>query len=276
MNWLKKIAEKRPLIVCVTNCVTVNDVANVILAGGASPVVCEEPLELGDFIRHAGAVLVNFGTVSERSRPLFREAMRAAAEYGCPVVCDPVGVGAAAYRTKAMMELLDDFPPAVIRCNASEAAALAGMAGSTSGVDAMPRDEISDATLPRHLEVLRHVAERYRCIVSISGTVDVIGNRTDAYACRNGVPWMSRVTGTGCSLSGLTAAFAAVADAPSRLEAVAEATAMMGVAGDMAYGRSAQLGLGTFHAALLDALSMMTDDTLAARKKLEKLKAACG
>ena len=142
-------------------------------------------------------------------------------------------------------------------------------AGETKGVDAAAGDAVTEATLHARLDVVKAVAAKYRCTVAMSGAIDLISDGKRSYACRNGVPWMSRVTGTGCSLTGLTGAFVAVAGAEEVAEATAYATAMMGMAGEAAYAKAREQGLGSFHAALLDALSRMRE--MDVQPRLEEL-----
>ena len=253
--WLDRIKAKRPLLECLTNVVTINDVANVILACGASPVMADAADEVPDFVNIASGVIINVGSMINRGS--YEIAMRYAQEYGKPVVIDPVGVGAAKPHTTLTMALLRRYPCAVIRGNASEIRTVAEGAGMTKGVDAAADDAVTDETIPARLAVVKAVANRWHCTVAMSGAIDLISDGKNSYACRNGVSWMSNVTGTGCSLTGLTAAFAAVAEKAEMAEAAAYATAMMGMAGEIAYDKAKSLGLGSFRVYLIDALSMI-------------------
>ena len=256
-TWLERIQASRPLLECVTNVVTINDVANVILACGASPVMADEEDEIPDFVRIASAVVLNVGSMMDRGA--FEIAFYHAKEKGIPVVMDPVGVGAAKARTELTLSLLQRYPCAIIRGNASEIRTLAEGAGETKGVDAAAGDAVTEETLPARLEVVKAVARKYNCTVAMSGAIDLISDGRRSYACRNGVSWMSNVTGTGCSLTGLTGAFAAVAGKDEYAEAAAYATAMMGMAGEAAYAKAKSLGLGSFRVYLIDALSTILD-----------------
>ena len=271
MEWLERTRERRPLVECLTNMVTVNDVANCILAVGASPVMAVEKTEAKDIVSLASAVLLNIGTITREQLPAYEEAAANANALGKPLVLDPVGAGATAFRTQAVRQLLASFHFTLIRGNASEIAAIedADKTTKTAGVDAAPGDAITDDTLPRWLATASSVARRHRCIVVISGAVDVISDGDRSWLCRNGVPQMPLVTGTGCSLTGLCAAFQAVADESERADAAAAASALMGCAGEIAWKRSGHLGLGSFRQAIVDCLSTMDDPTLAAMKRVE-------
>lgn len=273
MQWLSSIKRKHPLIECLTNDVTVTDVANVILAAGAAPVMGIAQEEIADWVRMASAIVINIGTLNETMRPTYESAFQTAAANGKPVVFDPVGVGATPYRTAFATDMLRRHGATVIRGNASEIAALAGQACRTNGVDASPDDVITEATLTLHRRNAETVARAFHCVVAMSGALDIITDGEHSCLCANGVPWMSRVTGTGCSLTGLTAAFIAVSSGAleANLEAAAMGTAMMGCAGELAYQKTQHLGLGSFHVALHDSLSQITDRELAAMAKLTNL-----
>ena len=265
-SWLERIQQRRPLLECLTNVVTINDVANVILACGASPVMADAADEVPDFVNIASGVVINVGTMQNRGS--YEIAMRYAQEYGKPVVLDPVGVGAAKARTTVTNALLRRYPCAIIRGNASEIRTLAEGAGETKGVDAAVGDAVTEETIPARLAVVKAVANRWHCTVAMSGAIDLISDGKVSYACRNGVPWMSNVTGTGCSLTGLTGAFAAVAEKSEMAEAAAYATAMMGMAGEAAYVKAKSLGLGSFRVYLIDALSTILEQDVQPRLEL--------
>lgn len=272
-NWISRIRAAKPLIECLTNDVTITDVANTILDVGASPVMGVAEAEIPGLVKAASAVVINIGTFSAELEERYLLALKVAHEFGKPVVFDPVGAGATDYRTDITKNLLQAHPIAIIRGNASEIKALLKGRGSTVGVEAADDDVINDSMLVAQAEIARNVAKTYRCVVSMSGQIDVICDSCNAYACRNGVPWLCSVTGTGCSLTGLLAAFAAVATRQELLEAATFGTAMMGVAGELAFNRTANLGLGSFHVALHDELSMMTDLRLEQLAKLQPIQA---
>jgi len=280
MEWLKQIKDQRPLVECITNNVTVNDVANCILAVGASPVMAVEKSELREIIAISSGVLLNIGTMSMEQAGAFEDAATYANEMGKALVLDPVGAGATSFRTNFVRSLLERHRFALIRGNASELAAIAGhmdgggdcgtSAQTTAGVDAAASDAITDETLPRWTKVAAAVAQRHRCVVAISGAIDVICDGARTWLCRNGVPQMPLVTGTGCSLTGICAAFQAVAAEEERGEAAAVASALMGCAGELAWRRSGALGLGSFRQSIVDSLSTMDDTRLAAMQRLEE------
>lgn len=176
---LQNVRERHPLVECLTNNVTVNDVANVILACGASPVMVTDPRELEDFIGLAQAVDLNIGTMAPELDLPFEKALAVAQQLKKPVVLDPVGAGAAKCRTDMLLRLLETYPVAVIRGNASEIRALSGEAGKTMGVDASAGDAVNEETLPARAAMASALARKHHCVVAMSGAWDVLtdGNR---------------------------------------------------------------------------------------------------
>jgi len=257
-NDVTRIRDEAPVIHSITNYVVMNTTANALLAVGASPVMAHAIEEVAEMVGLARALVLNIGTLS----PAWVESMLAAGvaarKRGIPVVLDPVGAGATAYRTAVAHRILAEVKPTIVRGNASEIRALAFAESGTRGVDSThPTDAAVDAG--------RVLSQRTGCTVSISGVVDVIIHGASTARVRNGVPLLARITGSGCTATVLTAAFAAVN--PSPFHAAAHAMTLLGVAGELAAPRSS--GPGTFQANLLDALAGVTRDELEGRAKLE-------
>lgn len=257
---LAELREQAPLVQCLTNIVAANWTANVLLAAGASPAMVDNPIEAGGFTGVASAVLVNLGTPYPETVAAMREAVRASGSAGRPWVLDPVGAGGLPWRTEVALELLEQSRPRVIRGNASEVLGLAG--ASTGGRGADSADDV-EAAAP----TARRLATRYGCAVAVSGPVDYLTDGRSARTVDNGHERLTRVTGVGCALGALMAAFAAVTK--DGLEAATAATAMLTVAADQAADISS--GPGTFASALLDRLASLTPAELASAARLSNV-----
>ena len=242
LDDLSRMRGRAPLTHCITNIVAANFTANVLLAVGASPAMVIATEEVAEFAAIAAAVLINVGTVTTEDAKAMHVAAAAARASGTPWVLDPVAVGALRFRTKVAAELLD-HRPAIIRGNASEILALSGFAGGGKGVDSM---HDSSAALPS----ARELAKRTGAVVAISGAVDYITDGSDVIRVAGGDAIMTRVTGVGCALGALMAAFLATA---GPLRAAASASVVFALAGE----RAAQgvRGPGSFAVAFLDELS---------------------
>lgn len=260
-----------PLVHNITNYVTVNDCANALLAIGGSPIMSDEPKDVADITSICGGLVLNIGTLNKRSIKGMHVAASRAGELNHPIVLDPVGAGASALRTQTAADLLDKYPIAVIRANMSEAKALAGEAATTRGVDMCPDDAVTEDNLAESAAFAKSLAAQTGVVVAITGAIDLIADAERAYAIRNGSPVMGKITGAGCMLTSVCAAYA-VANKDSLLEAMVAAVAGMGLAGEMAAARmTPQDGNGSFRTYLLDALYNLTGDTLEAGAKVEEL-----
>jgi hydroxyethylthiazole kinase len=240
---LARLRERTPLVQCLTNAVVTNFTANALLAIGAAPAMTDIPIEADQFARIASATLVNLGTPHAEQRAGMLEAARAAHEVGTPWVLDPVAVGVLSVRTQLAADLLA-YAPTAIRGNASEVIALTGLGHGGRGVDSVD-------TAEQALDAAGRLADRYGCVVAISGATDLITDGTDVIRLSNGHPYLTQVTGGGCALGAITAAFLAVGD--DRLVATAAATAVYTIAAERAAVGAG--GPGSFAVAFLDALA---------------------
>lgn len=271
-SYYDSIGTKSPLIHNITNYVTVNDVANILLAAGASPIMADELEEAADITAICNALCLNIGTLNSRTIPAMYAAGKHASELGHPIVLDPVGVGASLLRTQTALGLLEKLKVTVVRGNLSELKALAGQAAQTRGVDAALGDAIDEQSLPAVAGFAQDYAAQIGAVVAITGAIDIVADANQAYAVRNGHTMMSRITGSGCMLTALiTAAVAANQDAA--LEATIAAVAAMGVSGQRAADQVICQGKGTvsFRSALIDAISILSGEALDADARLSQV-----
>jgi hydroxyethylthiazole kinase len=268
---LERVRAQAPVVHNITNYVVMNTTANALLAVGASPVMAHSVREVEDMVGIAGALVLNIGTLSDAWIEAMVLAGRAARRRGIPIVLDPVGAGATAYRTATARLLLAEVSPTIVRGNASEIRALRpglGADAATRGVDSVHGTE--DAA---SLAAARALSEAHQCVVSVSGATDVIVAGAKVARVRNGVPLMTRVTGMGCTASALTGAFAAVAASPasspasSYFLAATQAMAVLGVSGELAAERAT--GPGSFQISILDALATLDPTELERRARVD-------
>ena len=240
-----------PLVHCLTNTVVQTITANALLAAGAAPAMVDAPQEAADFAAIASAVLINVGTVHERTAEAMRLAARSAGEAGTPWVLDPVAVGALSYRTSLAAELVT-MRPTVVRGNASEVLALAGAGAGGRGVDST--DTAEDAG-----KAAAELAARTGGVVAVSGEVDLLTDGRRTVRVGGGSVLLTRTTGAGCALGSLVAAYVAVTDDP--LTGAVAAHAHVALAAEQAAATAG--GPGTFAAAWLDALDAVDGARLA-------------
>ena len=270
-STLNQIRAASPLIHCITNYVTVNDVANVLLAIGARPIMADDPEEVEEITALCAGLCLNIGTLNARTIPSMIAAGKRARALGHPVVLDPVGAGASRLRTATALRILDEVRPTLIRGNISEVRTLAVGTGATQGVDANAADAVTEKNLAAAAELLRAFAAQMEAIVAVTGAIDLVTDGRDCYAIRNGRAEMGQVTGTGCQLSALIAA--ALSAAPKDpLEAAAMTVALMGAAGEIGEERlQAGEGNASYRTKIIDAVDCMRSETLSARMRVEML-----
>ena len=270
-STLNQIRAASPLVHCITNYVTVNDVANVLLAIGARPIMADDPEEVEEITALCAGLCLNIGTLNARTIPSMLAAGKRARALGHPVVLDPVGAGASRLRTATALRILEEVRPTLIRGNISEVRTLAVGTGTTQGVDANTADAVTEENLAAAAELLRAFAARTEAIVAVTGAIDLVTDGRDCYAIRNGRAEMGQVTGTGCQLSALLAAALAAAPADP-LAAVAETVALMGTAGEIAWAQMGEHdGNAAYRTRIIDAIYRMTGEELDARMNIKKI-----
>ena len=237
-TYIDQIRKTSPLVHAITNYVTVNDVANIILAIGGQPIMADDAQEVEEITSICQSLVINIGTLNARTVESMILAGKAANRLGHPVILDPVGLGASSLRQEAVKRLLQEVKFTVIRGNISEIKMLmhyqeemvreqpermlihhqedmhmrkvneVAVFNSTSrGVDASPVDQVREDNLSETLAFMKAAASSLDAIVISTGAIDLIANAEQCYIIRNGHPMMARVTGTGCQLSGLLGAF---------------------------------------------------------------------
>ena len=199
-----------PLVHNITNYVTVNDVANILLACGGSPIMSDEPEDVEDITTICGGLNINIGTLNKSSIEGMYRAGRRAAELGHVILLDPVGAGASKIRTDTAVGLMDAIKFTVIRGNISEIKTLALGSGTTKGVDADVADAVTEETLDGAVSFVKSLAERTGSIIAVTGAIDLVANaekcfviRTAAAVCAMGlageIGWGNMQEGDGNS-----------------------------------------------------------------------------
>ena len=268
-EMLENVRGKTPLIHNITNYVTVNDCANILLACGGSPIMSDDIEEVGEITSICGGLNINIGTLNQHTIPAMFAAGEKANELGHPVVLDPVGAGASALRTNTALELLERIQFTVLRGNISEIKTLASGSGSTKGVDADITDQITEENLDQAVSFAKSFAKKTGAVVAITGAIDIVTDGNNAYCIRNGHAEMSKITGTGCQLSAMIAAYI-TATPENALTATAAAVCAMGLCGEIAKKRmTSEDGNSSYRNYIIDAVCNLTSDELERGAKYE-------
>ena len=260
---LRDVKTKKPLVHHLTNYVTVNDCANIVLALGGSPVMADDAGEVEEMVGIASALVINIGTLNARTIEAMFLAGRKANQLGIPVVIDPVGAGATSLRTNTAAKLLQEVKPAVLRGNMSEIKVVSGIGAHTRGVDST--DDGANGG-----EIASGLARNLGCTVVITGVQDVVsdGSRTGLIA--NGHQFLARVSGTGCMATSLIGCYAGVTT--DYYLAACAGLVTMGLAGEKAAaGLNASEAIGSFKVKLMDGIDRLTpEDILRDGKFIER------
>lgn len=266
---LENVRAKSPLVHNITNYVTVNDVANVLLAAGGSPIMSDDADDVEDITSICGGLNINIGTLNKNTIPSMFLAGKKANALGHIVLLDPVGAGASRLRTDTANRLMQEVRFDAVRGNISEIKTLCTGSGSTKGVDADAVDAVTEANLDNGVQLVKAFAAQTGCIIAVTGAIDLVSDGERCWCIRNGRAEMSRITGTGCQLSALMTAFL-VANPDRKLDAAAAAVCMMGLAGEIGWANM-QPGDGnsTYRNRIIDAIFNMTGDALEEGAKYE-------
>lgn len=267
---LNNVAVKTPLVHCITNYVTVNDCANILLACGASPIMADDAAEVEEITSICSALDINIGTLNRRTVESMMMAGKRANGLSHPVVLDPVGAGASALRTNTAHELMKAVRFSVIRGNISEIKTVAQGGSTTKGVDADGNDAVTEENLDKAVTFAKELSAKTGAVIAITGAIDIVADAEKAFAIRNGNKLMSKITGAGCMLTAVIAGFCG-ANPDKLLEATAAAVCAMGLCGEIAFERLQKTdgGTATYRTYLIDAMSKMNPEILNGGIKIE-------
>ncbi|HHY60060.1 MAG TPA: hydroxyethylthiazole kinase [Clostridia bacterium] len=250
----EEVRAKNPLVHCITNYVTINDVANVIIAAGASPAMVEHPDEAAVFTPMAAALYINIGTLTDFQQQGIIAAAQAARDHGVPGVLDPVGCGVLANRVYLSHELMSLGFVKVVKGNGAEIKSLAGLAGKAKGVDSLEEGE-------GLVQACRDLSRQHQTTVVATGRVDVVAGPKGVATISNGTDYFQRITGAGCMVGGVIAACLGVNPQDPWLAGITGLLAF-NIAGELAARRIGNRGPGSFRQAFTDALHHLTKEDI--------------
>ena len=268
VNLFKKLKEKKPLVHNITNYVTVNDCANILLAIGASPIMADDFREAADITSISSALVINIGTLNERTIESMISSGKKANELNIPVVFDPVGAGASAFRNETTKKILDEVKISVLRGNMSEIKFIAGLDSETKGVDASESD--MQGGNEEGIRAAEDLARKFGCVVAITGATDIVSDGEKTAILENGTKMLSKVTGTGCMTTALVGAYlGACKSSQEHFTAAIAGILSMSICGEIAEEKAGSIGIGSFHVAIMDAISNLNDDVILSMAKVK-------
>ena len=267
---LENVKNNTPLVHNITNYVTVNDCANILLACGGSPIMADDEGEVEEITSICNGLNINIGTLNKNTIPSMLLAGKKANELFHPVVLDPVGAGASTLRTNTAKELLNNVKFSVIKGNISEIKTLMAGNGTTKGVDADIADKVTEENIDDVIDSLKEFSKQTGAVIIVTGEIDIVTNDKDSYIIKNGHAVMSSITGTGCMLSAMTCAYIC-ANTDNMLKACLASVCLMGYAGEKAYEKMVETKAGnsSFRNYLIDAIYNMSGEELDKGAKYE-------
>ena len=263
---LEAVRRSKPLVHHITNYVTVNDCANIALAIGASPIMADAAEEVEDIVSISSALVLNIGTLNRRTVESMLAAGKKANALGIPVVLDPVGAGASGLRNQTIRRLMEEVKISVLRGNLSEIRFVAGLNAAAKGVDVSESDRAGG--VEAEISAAKSVSQKFGCVTAITGATDIITDGERTVLIENGTKLLADVTGTGCMCTTLVGAFCGATR--DYLTAAVGGILSMGIAGELASEQAGQSGTGSFHIAIIDAVSRLDAETLSGRAKLHE------
>lgn len=264
---LDEVRNKKPLVHSITNYVTVNDCANILLALGASPIMADDIKEAADITKISSALVINIGTLNERTIESMTASGRKANELNIPVVFDPVGAGASEFRNETTKRIIEEVKINALRGNMSEIKFIAGLQSTTKGVDASEAD--TKGGNDEGINVAKSLANKLNCIVAITGVTDIVSDGQRVAILENGHKMLASVTGTGCMTSALVGGFCGAGS--DCFIAAVSGIVSMGIAGEIAFEKAGQIGTGSFHISIIDAISALNNEIINNMAKIREL-----
>jgi len=254
---LLEVRKKKPLVHHITNYVTVNDCANICICAGGSPVMTDERKDIEEMVAMASAVVLNIGTLNERTVESMLIAGHEANKADIPVILDPVGAGATSYRTSVVGTILGKVDIAVIKGNAGEIGTLAGTGGKVRGVD-------SASGTDNKLDSVMTLAEKEGCVVASTGKTDFVSDGRKSAILNNGHDLLECISGTGCMVSSVVGCY--VGSCGPSVDSVMSAISVFNISGELAAKMSD--GPGTFKMSLMDAMYNLQPDVVGERLRI--------
>lgn len=258
---VNQVRESSPLVHNMTNQVVANDVANSLIALGASPIMAYAPEEVEEVASFSKAVVLNIGTLTKDQIESMVRAGKAANKQQVPVILDPVGVGATRFRKQMVERLLSEITFTAIRGNVAEMASLAEVNWEAKGVDAGEGSGSKEG-------IAQTLAKKQNCVVAISGEQDILSDGKSVVTVDNGDQLMGQITGSGCMLSGICGAFIG-ANPEEPFQSIIAAHVTYTIAGEIAAKRADVKGPGTFRQAFMDELLHVNQDDIKSKAKVK-------
>lgn len=274
---LTYIQQEAPLIHCITNPISINDCANILLAIGARPIMAEHPDEVAEITAIAKGLALNLGNITDARMASMKISAGAAKDKGIPFVLDLVGLSCSRLRQKYAKELLQIAVPDIIKGNISELRTLLGLPTTPGmGVEAGQKEMVTKENALEYARIFQKQAREYHTLLLATGPIDLVVSSEEAYIIANGSNALASITGTGCMNNVLAGACIAgvhgiSSQATNNTLAAILSCLLLGIAGENIQDIYLNQGPGSFHYSLMDSISKLTPQTIAQQCNITKL-----
>lgn len=274
---LTYIQQEAPLIHCITNPISINDCANILLAIGARPIMAEHPDEVAEITAIAKGLALNLGNITDARMASMKISAGAAKDKGIPFVLDLVGLSCSRLRQKYAKELLQIAVPDIIKGNISELRTLLGLPTTPGmGVEAGQKEMVTRENALEYAKIFQKQAREYHTLLLATGPIDLVVSSEEAYIIANGSNALASITGTGCMNNVLAGACLAgvhgiSSQATNNTLAAILSCLLLGIAGENIQDIYLNQGPGSFHYSLMDSISKLTPQTIAKQCHITKL-----
>lgn len=274
---LTYIQQEAPLIHCITNPISINDCANILLAIGARPIMAEHPEEVAEITAIAKGLALNLGNITDARMASMKISAGAAKDKGIPFVLDLVGLSCSRLRQKYAKELLQIAVPDIIKGNISELRTLLGLPTTPGmGVEAGQKEMVTRENALEYAKIFQKQAREYHTLLLATGPIDLVVSSEEAYIIANGSNALASITGTGCMNNVLAGACLAgvhgiSSQATNNTLAAILSCLLLGIAGENIQDIYLNQGPGSFHYSLMDSISKLTPQTIAQQCNITKL-----
>ena len=274
---LTYIQQEAPLIHCITNPISINDCANILLAIGARPIMAEHPEEVAEITAIAKGLALNLGNITDARMASVKISAGVAKDKGIPFVLDLVGLSCSQLRQKYAQELLQIAVPDIIKGNISELRTLLGLPTTPGmGVEAGQKEMVTRENALEYARIFQKQAREYHTILLATGPIDLVVSSDEAYIIANGSNALASITGTGCMNNVLAGACLAgvhgiSSQATNNTIAAILSCLLLGIAGENIQDIYLNQGPGSFHYSLMDSISKLTPQTIAKQCNITKL-----
>lgn len=274
---LTYIQQEAPLIHCITNPISINDCANILLAIGARPIMAEHPDEVAEITAIAKGLALNLGNITDTRMASMKISAGTAKDKGIPFVLDLVGLSCSRLRQKYAKELLQIAVPDIIKGNISELRTLLGLPTTPGmGVEAGQKEMVTQENALEYAKIFQKQAREYHTLLLATGPIDLVVSSEEAYIIANGSSALAAITGTGCMNNVLAGACLAGvhgigSQSPNNTLAAILSCLLLGIAGENIQDIYLNQGPGSFHYSLMDSISKLTPQTIAKQCNIAKL-----